>query len=199
MRVLIMDDHQLVSGVLSECLKEVSHVQVETAKSHHEALALISKTGPFECFLADLRMPGVPSVLALKPLIAANSPFPVYLFSGAASPLDLLSASQVGAAGMIGKCTPLAKTASLIGKILANPESPPAETRFDSFLNASSNLTKEDYEVLGALSNGASNDEIAKRFGLTGTIVSRKLNKIYRTLGVNSRLAAASAFVKEPA
>ncbi len=194
MRLLIMDDHQLIGEVLSEYLRQNLDVEVNVAMCHADALNLISETGKFECFLADLRMPGVYSVLELKDLVEANAPFPTYIFSGAATSLDLTAASMVGVAGILRKCTPVDETAAMISKILADPTSVPEELKLTPKLGDGSTLSHNDFITLHHLAEGASNYEIADALGETATSVEKQLKRIYRTLGVSSRLGAASFF-----
>ena len=53
-------------------------------------------------------------------------------------------------------------------------------------------LSEEDCLILGMVADGARNSEIANGLGLTRSRVENRLRKIYKAIGVSSRLAAAN-------
>lgn len=63
MKILAVDDDEIVLRLLSEVLRRAGHSEVVTCTSAEQALHLIGK-GPakFDCFLLDIQMPGMDGI-----------------------------------------------------------------------------------------------------------------------------------------
>lgn len=181
---------------MSAYLQEELNIEVDGAETREETLSLIDKNGPYICVLADLRMPGMDTSLMLEEIVTANAPNPVCIFSGAATYSDLFLAAELGVAGYIKKSTAAAQVADAIRQLLETPEKVPDSMKLtgEHHLSkiTSKKLSKEDMLILGLLSGGARNTEIARRLKITRTHVETRLRAIYKALGVSSRLAAAT-------
>lgn len=55
-------------------------------------------------------------------------------------------------------------------------------------------LTKREYEVLGFLSKGYSDKQIASQLSISRRTVQTHIGRIYAKLGVNNRVGAATMF-----
>lgn len=63
MRILAVDDDELILEVLVEAMAANGHGKIETATSAEEACTLIANAPePFECFLLDIQMPEVTGI-----------------------------------------------------------------------------------------------------------------------------------------
>lgn len=60
MKILAVDDEELVISLLSGALKSLGHTDVDFAQSGAEALEKIQRApNPYQCLLLDIRMPGM--------------------------------------------------------------------------------------------------------------------------------------------
>ena len=71
------------------------------------------------------------------------------------------------------------------GALAARPTDPALET-----------LTGRERQVLGLLSQGLTNKEIARKLFITTNTVKRHLKSIFEKLGVNTRAAASSRAIQ---
>lgn len=63
MKILVVDDEPLFLEFLVENLKHMGFCDIAVAMSGEEALrALAAETDPFDCFLLDIRMPGMDGI-----------------------------------------------------------------------------------------------------------------------------------------
>ncbi len=196
MKVMIMDDHQLVTDALTHFLEKNARLTVTPVTSREAALNAIKRNGPFDCVLADLKMPGSRSAHGLSDLVDANADKPVYLFSGSATYTDLYVAKMVGVDGYIPKSMAVRDVARIVKQVITNPKEVPEEAQISNKM-ASSNflpkqLSEEDCMILGLLANGARNSEIANTLQITRSRVQTRVRAIYKVIGVSSRLAAAA-------
>lgn len=202
MHILIIDDHTLIRDVLVEYVREHTRHFVSSASSHAEALDKIKGHGPYDCVLADLRMPDVQSASDLQSIVVANQSKPVLLFSGAATFADLYAASEVGLVGFVKKHTSAADLVSILAEMENNggevPESVRIQHQMEVCPTLPKTLSEEDCKILGMVAHGAHNSEIASDLGITKTRVENRLRKLYRAIGVSSRLAAANLVSTNP-
>lgn len=200
--VLIMDDHRLVLESLKAFLESDTTIDIHAVGTHKDALAKIKDHGPFDCVLADLHMPEKKTAFGLSDIVEANNPNPVFLFSGVAMFADIYAAKMVGVAGHIRKDMPAKELAALVERVVSNPGVIPSEIRLSPSAVASkqfqTKLSEEDCVILGMVSQGARNSEIASGLGIPLTRVEGRLRSIYKAIGVTSRLAAA-VFMNENA
>lgn len=196
MKVMIMDDHQLVMDALTLFLEKNARLNVTPVTSRQEAIGRISRDGPYDCVLADLKMPGTRSAHTLADLVEANASKPVYLFSGAASFTDLYVAKMVGISGYIPKSMAVRDVSRLVQQILSNPQDVPKEAEISGKLASAhflpEHFSEEDCMILSLLANGERNSEIATTLRITRSRVQTRIRAIYKAIGVSSRLAAAT-------
>ncbi|MCH2163642.1 MAG: response regulator transcription factor [Marinovum sp.] len=196
MQILLADDHQLIRDVMIAYMHASHGIEVVPASTRDEALKEIKTNGPFACALVDLRMPGVRSAFDLLPVVEANAPNPVLLFSGAATFSDLFAAQRLGMIGFIQKTMPAKDVARVVVDVINGSNDLPPMVSFTSHMKAPCHmpdmLSEEDCLILGMVADGARNSEIANGLGLTRSRVENRLRKIYKAIGVSSRLAAAN-------
>ena len=103
MRILIVDDHELLRDTLALYLAASPQVEVQGTGTYAEALALMARESPFDILLLDYRMPGTHGLDALRDAIAHKRATRVALMSGDA-PRDVVQAAlEAGAAGFLPK------------------------------------------------------------------------------------------------
>lgn len=196
MRILIVDDHQLVRDIMTYSMEKSLGVETMSAETVEEAMTLIEKHGPFSCVLADLRMPDVRTAFDLQCIVEANAPNPVALFSGAATQADLFTAKSAGMVGYIRKTMAVEEVYHIIKALIRDPKNVPQSASFDfGQWNANAlpeTLSDEDCAILEMVATGARNSEIANALRVNRTRIENRLRKIYPRIGVKNRLEAAN-------
>lgn len=196
MRILIIDDHQLVRDIMTYSMEKSLGIETMCAETVKEALSLIEKHGPFSCVLADLRMPDVRTAFDLQCIVEANEPNPVALFSGTATQADLFTAKSVGMVAYIRKTMAIDEVYQIIRALIQDPDTIPQSAGFDfGQWNADTlpdALSEEDCAILEMVATGARNSEIANALRVNRTRIENRLRKIYPRIGVKNRLEAAN-------
>ena len=188
LKVLIADDHELMVEAIRLTLANADDFEVvATTSKGPKVLPLVGQTQP-DLALLDLRMPGMDGLACLE-LLQKRHPGVKALDS----PDVVRSAFRRGASAFISKRIdprdlPAALRQVFEGTVLHPtfgdaPEPAPADT---------AGLSGREVEILGALSDGLSNKQIAKKFWLAEQTVKFHLTNIYRKLGVSTRTEAVN-------
>jgi DNA-binding NarL/FixJ family response regulator len=203
-RLLIVDDQALVRMGFRMLLDaEPGITVVSEAASGAEALELAAALRP-DVVLMDVRMPGLDGIATTRRLLEISPTSRViilttfdldeYAFGGLRAgasgflvkdtqPADLLAAVRAVAAGeaaISGRVT--RRMLELFGAKL-----PANDTPVDGPL---SGLTPRELEILGAIGEGLSNNEIAERFFVAESTVKTHVSRVLQKLGLRDRVQA---------
>lgn len=207
MQVLLADDHRLVREGLTFFLERLdTDVSVVEAGTFDEALSQASETDNLDLIILDLVMPGMNGFTGLEVMRSRFPGVPVVILSGSYNRSDVLTALDRGAQGYIpknlsGKAMIRALQLVVSGEryvpsvIFSDTEGNSSVTRGfvagnysgDSPLNR---LTPRERDVLGHLSQGLTNKEIARNLGLKEVTVKIHLKGVFRKLGATNRTQA---------
>ncbi|MEM7001916.1 MAG: response regulator transcription factor, partial [Pseudomonadota bacterium] len=191
-RVCIIEDdfhtRQALSDQLSRSHQFMWHGSAATL---NEAQMLVS-SGNFDLAILDLDLFGASSLHLIAPIIAKGAQ--VLVLTKMADEQSIMQATQAGASGYILKDDALIDLTAAISSVLQGeaPISPAvASVLLRRLRNAEpaapAELSKRETEVLVALSEGLTYQEIASRHHLSYHTVSDHTKSIYRKLKVNSR------------
>jgi DNA-binding NarL/FixJ family response regulator len=194
-RVLVVDDHQLVRAGLITLLEAAADIQVAgEAADGRQALEAARAASP-DVVLMDLSMPVLDGVAATRLLLAELPRTRVValtsfsdrqrvtdvLAAGATGyvlkdsrPDDLLAAVRAAADGHV----PL--DPRVAAALLPNRDAPPAEQ-----------LSEREKQVLRLVAAGLANKQIARRLGIAESTVKVHTGNIFRRIGVTDRTSAA--------
>jgi two-component system, NarL family, nitrate/nitrite response regulator NarL len=201
-RILFVDDHQLVREALAYYLKASDEkIEVVEAGSLDEALRQAHERD-FDIVLLDYRLPGMTGDAAVTAACHHFPETPVIVLSGAVTQDEARSALARGAAGVISKGIEGRHLMATIKGIIdgegdifglyepqfAHPPTPPALARLHGM--ASANLSNRETQVAQLLVDGLSNKEIAKALGIADITVRLHLRRVFRKLGARSRTDA---------
>ncbi len=194
LRLLVVDDHCLLTEVLREAFSASEGFAVDTVASVDEARARIAEHGRFDVVLLDYDVPGMDALRGLSLLIDLNEGG-VVLFSGVASWMVVERALEAGASGFIPKTLAL-KTLGHAMRLVADggmyvPTEYLLRTSQDDKQNLG--LKPREMRVLGLLCEGMQNKEIGRELGIEETIVKMDVKSICRKLGVRNRTQAVIA------
>ena len=197
MRILFVDDHQLVREALAYYLKAGDEkIEVVEAGSLDEALRRPQKLD-FDIVLLDYRLPGMTGDTAVAVACQHFRETPVIVLSGAVTRDEARAALARGAAGVISKEIEGRQLMATIRGIidgesdifgLNEPASPAASLRQPGL--ASLSLSNREAQVAQLLVDGLSNKEIAKALGIADITVRLHLRRVFSKLGARSRTDA---------
>ena len=195
-RVLIVDDHLLLSGTLAAVLQKSGGFEVEAVPDLDEALARIASNGRYDAVLLDYDVPGMNSLDGLARAVKANGGS-VALFSGVATWSVVERAIELGAAGFIPKTLPVRTLGHAIrfimdGEIYLPSEfmlrKPQDDNPFD--------MKPREIRTLALLCEGKQNKEIGAEIGVEETTVKSDVKSICRKIGVRNRTEAVIKALK---
>lgn len=201
MRVIIADDHPLyLEAVKGQVVRSFTEAEVRTAMTVDGVITLLAGFAP-DIVLLDYSMPGMCGSEGLRKVIAAAGTAPVMVMSGVASRKDVVDCIAAGAKGYVPKTLegPMFSAAiSLVAggatyiptEFVAVEASPPAANVFSEAF-----FSERELSMLRMLVSGASNKEIARRFGMQEVTVKYHFSRLYRRMGVSNRAQAVAMAV----
>ena len=193
--VLIVDDHPLFRDALAEALKR-SRPDLEsrfaTTAAEASEMALDKAV---TLVLLDLQLAGDSGFDTLVKISGARPDLPVAIVSATEKPGAYRKALSLGAVGYLPKSMPLDQLGDALSRLVAGeswfPEeienTPAAEDTPEARL---ASLTPAQRRVLGGLSEGLLNKQIAYEMDISEATVKAHMTAIFRKLGVSNRTQA---------
>ncbi|MFD3652330.1 response regulator [Streptomyces sp. 24-1644] len=194
-RILLCDDHAVVrAGLLALLGSEPDIEVVGEAGSGEEAVALAARLTP-DVVLMDLQLgEGIDGVEATR-RIAATGGVHVLVLTTYDTDADITRAIEAGATGYLLKAE---RPEELFAAIRAAAQgrttlSPPVASRVMARMRKPlPTLTERELDILGQLSQGLGNRDIARALFISEATVKTHLGRIYDKLGVDTRAGAVS-------
>jgi len=203
-RVLIVDDHEIVREGLETLLSEEPTITVVgQAANGAEAVTLAAALRP-DVILMDLVMPELDGIEATRRIRRAGAASQILVLTSFADDRHVREAIEAGAIGYLLKDVLKADLLRAIhtaaqGKPTLHPEAQGYLMRQVSAPSASASvlpLTERERAVLRLIATGQSNKEIALTLHLTEGTVKGYVSAILAKLGVADRTQAALYAVK---
>lgn len=200
-RILLCDDHAVVrAGLLALLGSEPDIEVVGEAGSGEEAVALAARLAP-DVVLMDLQLgEGIDGVEATRRITAAGSgTVHVLVLTTYDTDADITRAIEAGATGYLLKAE---RPEELFAAIHSAAQgrttlSAPVASRVMARMRKPvPTLTERELDILGQLSRGLGNRDIARALFISEATVKTHLGRIYDKLGVDTR-AGAVAVAKE--
>ncbi|WP_327245073.1 response regulator transcription factor [Streptomyces sp. NBC_01320] len=197
-RILLCDDHAVVrAGLLALLGSEPDIEVVGEAGSGEEAVALAARLTP-DVVLMDLQLGiGIDGVEATRRIAATG--VHVLVLTTYDTDADITRAIEAGATGYLLKAE---RPEELFAAIRSAAQgrttlSPPVASRVMARMRRPlPTLTDRERDILGQLSQGLGNRDIARALFISEATVKTHLGRIYDKLGVDTR-AGAVAVAKE--
>jgi DNA-binding NarL/FixJ family response regulator len=202
-RVLLVDDHRLVTGALSQVLAREPDIEV-VGVAGSVASARSIDVDAVDVVLMDYRLPDGTGADATRVVKGRWPSAQVVMLTGLADDETLLDSIQAGADGYITKDRALdevvdAVRAANAGEILL-PQSVIAELARRvtaardraATLPPAEALTGRELEVLRALATGLSSREISARLSIAPNTLRTHVHNILAKLNVHSKLEAVT-------
>jgi DNA-binding NarL/FixJ family response regulator len=209
MKVLIVDDHSLITTALAAMVQDLdSVVEVHTAATAAAALDLVRAHPDADLLLLDLGLPGVEGTSLLETIVAGDTELKILVLSGMQDQRSVMRVLQLGAAGFVPKSMDSDVLLTAIRFVLAGgvyiPSGLLAEAQRSGLLAAPApeeaglaggrvELTERQRDVLGWLARGAPIKVICRELNLSEGTVKTHVTAIYRAFGANNRTEALLA------
>ncbi|BBG29925.1 MULTISPECIES: response regulator [Zymobacter] len=202
-KFIVADDHPLFRAALKQALQAGNEgVQIVEADTMEATLARVAEHGDADLVLLDLHMPGAHGFSGLIQLRAQAPEMPVAVVSGSEEARVVRRAIDYGASGFIPKSASLNTIAEAIAEIMDGevwlPEGMEdvlgdGDEEDSRFAEAIASLTPQQFRVLGMLTSGLLNKQIAYDLNVSEATVKAHVTAILRKLGVHSRTQAVIA------
>lgn len=192
-RVLVVDDHQLVLEAVRAALEAEPELEVVgEALSGSEALALVDRLRP-DVVLLDLRMPVMDGLRCLEELsVRARAPRVVVL-TGHDDPSLAQDVLERGASAFVSKHIDPRDLAAVLRQVVEGTVVSQAAFAGEGRAERSAReagLTARERDVLAALAEGRSNKQIALALHVSEQAVKYHLTNLYRKLDAANRVEA---------
>ncbi len=205
-RLVIVDDHEVVREGLKAVFDETSVEVVGTAATGTDAMDLCARLRP-DVVLLDIRLQGGEDGLSLiKPLRKADENLHVIVFTAFDNPTYIARAASAGAADVLLKSVGRPALLAAIEAAVegGSPHQRGELRRMNSRINDRTlpdgievPLTPRETQVLRVIAMGLSNQEIADALTISVETVKEHVQNLLRKLAVNDRTQAAVWAVRQ--
>lgn len=202
-RVLLVDDHQVVREGLKRMLEQEKQIEVAgEATSGEEAIDCVRHLSP-DIILMDIKMPGMGGIEAIRQIQAIQPSVKVIVLTLYQNEY-LAQAAEAGAAGYLLKDTTREELIQAIQRAFSG-QTPLAPSVTQTLLREYVSLTKlrrehilsqRQLEILRLIAAGLTNKEISARLFLSEATVKREITTILAKLNAADRAQAVSEAYK---
>jgi DNA-binding NarL/FixJ family response regulator len=194
-RVLLVDDHELVREGLSRLFAETPDIRVkESAGSVAGAMRLIGRSRfPFDIAIVDVSLPDGNGLDLIRPLRARpGGGLPVLVLSIHSDAQYAIRALRKGASGYVTKDSPFGTLADAVRQVASGGrfldgdlgERMAAEVAGESPGSSKPRLSDREFEVLRRIASGRRSKDIAAELSLSVKTVATFKARICRKTGL---------------
>jgi DNA-binding NarL/FixJ family response regulator len=202
-RVLLADDHAVVRAGIRNALHELPGLEIVAEVGDGPSLlAALDETAP-DCLLIDVTMPDFEPLVTIRRIRGQYPEMKVLVVSAYDDDVYVQGLLGAGVNGYHLKDQPLSDLRLAVERVLAG-ERWVSSPLIDKLLtisepcSSSNALTSRQREILRLLQQGLDNQTIARQIGLSVKTIENHLTRIYRQLGVQSRLEAVRYVTERP-
>lgn len=204
-RVVLVDDEQLMRGGLRMMMESVDDIEVVAeAGDGREAVELVRQAHP-DVVLMDIRMPVMDGLAATEELARSAPEAKVIVLTTFGEDSYVYRALRAGAVGFLLKDTPPEELVGAVRKahdgqavldpaitpaVIAHFTDPAAQGRQQAKQRVKA-LSPRELDVLACLGEGLSNAEIGQRLHLSETTVKSHVSHVMEKLDCANRTQAA--------
>jgi len=211
MKILLVDDHALITEALSALLLDLDpNVDVRTARDAESALRLVAENSDADLMLLDLGLPGATGTSLLEAVVAQAPDLKILVLSGVQDQRSVMRVLQLGAAGFVPKSMATETLVAAIkfvlsggvyipGDLLEEAQrlgplfGPPPRVHDVAPGTNRIALTERQEQVLQLLARGAPIKVICRELNLSEGTVKTHVTAIYRAFGASNRTEALLA------
>lgn len=194
--IIIADDHPLFRNALFQSIHmAVSGANLHEADSLDALLAVLQKIEDPDLLLLDLKMPGSNGMSGLIHLRSTYPDLPIVVISASEESSVVSQVKSHGAFGFIPKSSDMRELNSALNQVLnGDPFFPEGLIHNNDACNDLTQklaaLTPQQYKVLGMLSDGLLNKQIAYELNVSEATIKAHMTAIFRKLDVKNRTQA---------
>ncbi len=201
-RVLLADDHAVVRAGIRNALEGLADLEIVGEVGDGPALfAALAQMQP-DCLLIDVTMPDFDPVAAIRQIRASYPDMKVLVVSAYDDDIYVQGLLKAGVDGYHLKDQPLSDLRLAVQRVLAGERwiSSRLVDKLVAYAGVPSTplLTARQRDLLRLLQQGLDNQTIAQRLELSVKTVENHLSRLYRQLGVQSRLEAVNYVLQHP-
>jgi DNA-binding NarL/FixJ family response regulator len=190
-RVAVVDDHPLVREGTAALVERQDDMEIAGVAASLDELRPILGDGAVDVLLLDLRL-GDESGFDLLRADPAHGPMPaVVVVTSYDYPQYADAALRLGAAGFVVKTAPTAELLDAIRRAATGG------LHFGVRPGRGISLSERERDVVRMVVDGASNDEIGARLGISPRTVESHLRRLFERFGLASRTELASRALRE--
>ena len=199
-KVLVVDDHDLLREGVSACLAAFEDLEVVgEAGSGEAAISAVAELHP-DVVVIDLVMPGIGGAEAIRRLRADDAQLGIVALSSFSDGDRIREVIEAGATGYLVKSVDAdslarAVRSSATGESTFSPEVTRALMQVPD-VEIASLLTARENEIAELIAEGSTNAEIAKALHLSVFTVKNHVSSILMKLAVRTRTEVAAAILK---
>ena len=188
--VLIVDDHPMVREGLAGVLERHNFRILGLAANGHQALEMYFANRP-DVLLLDLRLPDQSGFDVVRSVLKRDPEARIVILSSAQGDASVYTAISLGVRGYLLKGVDGATLAAQVRHVAEGGRSlsPESAEKLSQFI-VSEKLSEREIQVLGLISHGKSNKEIASLLFVSEDTVKMHVKNILRKLHANDRTQA---------
>ena len=193
--VMIVDKNPIVRAGLKALIDVDPRFNVQDTVADGESFLQAIKTSACDIAISGWMLPDMDAAEIMK-AFPAISPTPrVIIYTGARAQHIPATVMKLGGWGFCSKSAPPEELMSTLHAVAGGRMSFPYIDVARLGADPLSQLTPRENELLGALAEGWSNQQIANRFGISANTVKFHLKNLYDKLSVKNRAMAVALYV----
>lgn len=197
MRILLADDHPMISTALEALLRGTQFEIVGLATTGEQAVQKVTELNP-QIVLLDLQMPGGTGMDVLRHVRSNGNRTKVVLLTAAIDDSSLIEAKSLQVQGMVLKNSDPAYLLECLDRVSRggrwfDPELTARAKRLAETLQdrGGQRLSPRERELVNLVRQGLRNREIAEKLGVTEGTIKVYLHAVFEKLGVGNRTELA--------
>jgi DNA-binding NarL/FixJ family response regulator len=189
MKILLVDDHEIVRSGLRNLLTSALDTRISEAATGRDALLRLRRDRP-DLVLLDLNLPGIGGLELLRRMLLEDKTARILVLSMHAEPLYATRAIELGARGYLSKNTSAEELLTAVrrvadgGRYIENEIAQALALQKASPERELRGLSERDLEIMRLLAEGMSLTEIADALGIGYKTVANGCSQIKARLGV---------------
>lgn len=196
-RVLLVDDHQMILDSLSMLLSSRPHISIAGKFTDGRKVLPFLKSNEVDLIITDSRMPELSGIDLVKQLLDNDQGTRIIMVSMVESPEEIRLALEVGVRGYLSKSVGvdelfMAITRVMEGKkylsneIIVSLSSPSSTDKGEA--QRVKGLTARELEVLQLIAQEHSSSEIAERLNISVPTVETHRKNLFQKAGVKTAI-----------
>ncbi len=202
-RILLADDHAIVRAGIRKTIEEIPNLKVVSEVGNGPQVFTALAQTPVDCLLIDVTMPDFEPITAIHKIRALYPDMKILVVSAYDDEFYVQGLMGAGVNGYHLKDQSLNDLKLAVQRVLAG-ERWISSSLIDKLVGPSQSsafipmLTNRQRDLLRLLQQGLDNQTIAQETGLSVKTVENHLTRLYRQLGVQSRLEAVNFMMRYP-